>query len=120
LAGAEESPSKEFRDQFGNRRKEYWGQASERGLRDKSNRDRYDETDPDEPLTEGVEGSVPFTGPAARTLHLCAKALRKSMRYCKARDIESHRQNTRFARITNAGLIESHPHDVGVSSTSAI
>lgn len=66
-------------------------------------------TDDDElPLAEGIETEVPYQGSAARVLIDYTKSLRKSMSYVGSKDIETHRQETRFWRITNAGLRESH------------
>lgn len=113
FAGTDEAPSKKFFDNSGVPRKEYWGEGSPKGTAN-----RYGERDGDNPLYQGVEGDVPFKGSVVKELNLCAKALRESMRLVKAPSLEYHRLNTRLRWITNAGLTESHPHDVRISTTS--
>jgi IMP dehydrogenase len=113
LAGTKESPGKVIVRSDGSRVKEYRGMGSGSALRDNAaSRERYGASGKGLFLPEGVEAQVPFEGTAQEVLGLCILALRKSMRYVKAPDLEYHRNNTLFRRITNAGLRESHPHDV--------
>jgi IMP dehydrogenase len=115
LAGTKETPGEIIVLDSGARVKVYRGMGSPSAMRDSAaSRKRYDENGIGESLAEGVESHVPYKGSVVEIVDLCVKALRKSMKYVKAPDIESHRQNTRFRRITNAGLNESHPHDVKV------
>ena len=65
--------------------------------------------------SEGVEGRVPFKGPLADTVYQLMGGLRAGMGYCGARNIEELRKNAKFIRITNAGLKESHPHDIYIT-----
>jgi IMP dehydrogenase len=85
-------------------------------MENQASRERYGATSTKAFLAEGVESQVPFEGYVEDVLGLCIQALRKSMRYVKAPNIEYHRQNTRLFRITNQGLTESHPHSVDVIS----
>ncbi|MBP7834785.1 IMP dehydrogenase, partial [Candidatus Saccharibacteria bacterium] len=62
----------------------------------------------------GVESYIPYKGSVTELMDHYIKALRKSMSYVGAENIEEHRKNTRIVRITNAGMRESHPHDVKV------
>jgi IMP dehydrogenase len=63
-------------------------------------------------VPEGVEGRVPYKGPLENTIYQLVGGLRAAMGYCGVRDIEGLRKNSRFVKITSAGLKESHPHDV--------
>lgn len=116
LAGTMETPGELITLENGSRFKKYRGMASASALRDSADSRGYGDGSSGDPLPEGVETLVPYKGPVLDTIDLCIKALRKSMRYVKAPDIEWHRHNARFVRITNAGLNESHPHDIIVSS----
>lgn len=117
LAGTTETPGEIIVLDSGARVKVYRGMGSPSAMKDSAAaRKRYDESGIGKPLAEGVESHVPYKGSVVEIVDLCVKALRKSMKYVKASDIESHRQNTRFRRVTNAGLSESHPHDVRVTT----
>jgi IMP dehydrogenase len=63
-------------------------------------------------LPEGVEAQLPYKGSVHEVLPIYSAALRKSMEYIGAPDIKSLREDAQFWRITNAGLRESHPHDL--------
>ncbi|MGI9028206.1 MAG: IMP dehydrogenase [Candidatus Saccharimonadales bacterium] len=111
LAGTDESPGEIIEHYDGRKVKKHRGMGSPGALKDSSAaRERYGGmVDDDElPLAEGIETEVPYQGSAARVLKDYTKALRKSMSYVGSKDIETHRQETRFWRITNAGLRESH------------
>ncbi|RIH89077.1 Inosine-5'-monophosphate dehydrogenase [Calidithermus terrae] len=119
LAGTEESPGEEVLKD-GRRYKLYRGMGSLGAMRQGS-ADRYfqdsgkgEKTEAKKLVPEGIEGMVPFKGPVGDVLYQVVGGLRAAMGYCGTPDIEAFRTQTRFARITNAGLIESHPHDVVV------
>jgi IMP dehydrogenase len=66
-------------------------------------------------VPEGIEGQVPFKGALADYMFQLIGGLRSGMGYVGASTLEQLRQKARFARITNAGLIESHPHSVFIT-----
>jgi IMP dehydrogenase len=66
-------------------------------------------------VPEGIEGRVPYRGPLSQTVFQLVGGLRSGMGYCGAGDIETLRNRARFIKITHAGLIESHPHDVTIT-----
>ena len=66
-------------------------------------------------VPEGVEGRVPYKGPLGDTIFQMLGGLRSGMGYCGCHNIEELKTKTKFVRITNAGLIESHPHDVFIT-----
>jgi IMP dehydrogenase len=119
LAGTEEAPGEEVLRE-GRRYKLYRGMGSLAAMRQGS-ADRYfqdsgkgERTEAKKLVPEGIEGMVPFKGPVGDVIYQVVGGLRAAMGYCGTPDIETFRTQTRFARITNAGLIESHPHDVVV------
>lgn len=115
LAGTKESPGEIEQLTDGKLVKFYRGMGSASALRDNpASRKRYQVTG-DKPLAEGVEAYVPYVGPVSDPVSHYIKSLRKSMSYVGAPDIETHRADTRFRRITNAGVRESHPHDVQIA-----
>ena len=62
-----------------------------------------------------MEGRVPYKGSLADTVYQLMGGLRSGMGYCGAPTIDDLRKNGRFVRITNAGLRESHPHDISIT-----
>ncbi len=115
LAGTKEAPG-EVVTVSGQMVKKYRGMGSASAMKDsEASRKRYG-TDGSKgtPLPEGVESYVPYKGPVDEVVDLIVKALRKSMSYVGSKDIEAHRTQTRFYRVTNAGMSESRPHDVTV------
>ena len=78
-------------------------------------KDRYFQENSRKFVPEGVEGRVPYRGSVAEIIYQMKGGLRSGMGYCGKKDIESLRTNSEFVRITNAGLIESHPHDISIS-----
>lgn len=115
LAGTTESPGPIMVKGDGSRYKNYWGMGSAKELRENAaSRERYGARDWKLAIPEGIESRIPYEGDLKDVLGVCVRALVKSMRYVKSPDITAHRLNTRFTRITNAGLRESHPHDVEV------
>jgi len=83
--------------------------------------DRYFQADVHDELKlvpEGIEGQVAYKGPAASVLHQLAGGLRASMGYLGAPNLEEFRKKATFVRITNAGLSESHTHNVSITRES--
>ena len=78
-------------------------------------KDRYFQEDNKKLVPEGVEGRVPYKGPLSETIYQMLGGLRSGMGYCGCHNIEELKTKTKFVRITNAGLIESHPHDVYIT-----
>lgn len=80
--------------------------------------DRYFQEANKKLVPEGVEGRVPYKGALSDTVYQLIGGLRSSMGYCGTPDIESLRRDGEFIRITNAGLQESHPHDISITKES--
>jgi len=119
LAGTEESPGEVFLYQ-GRSFKSYRGMGSV-GAMVAGSATRYFQGDVQEQqklVPEGVEGQVPYRGPAAPILYQLAGGLRSAMGYVGAATIPEFQQRARFVRITNAGLRESHVHDVTITRES--
>jgi IMP dehydrogenase len=118
LAGTDESPGDVILVQ-GERFKEYRGMGSLGAMRARSfSKDRYfqgDVEDVDKLVPEGIEGRVPYKGPLAPIVYQLVGGLRQAMGYCGAATIEELKTESRFVRITGAGLRESHPHDVTIT-----
>ena len=81
----------------------------------KGSKDRYFQEDNKKLVPEGVEGRVPFRGPVSDTIFQMMGGLKSGMGYCGTPDVEALRKNSRFVRITGAGLKESHPHDIYIT-----
>jgi IMP dehydrogenase len=119
FAGLEESPG-ETVTWKGRRFKEYRGMGS-LGAMVKGSADRYGQTaavGKGKLVPEGVEGRVPFRGPLADFVYQLVGGLRAGMGYCGARNVEELRCEAQFARVTPAGVVESHPHDVVITKES--
>jgi IMP dehydrogenase len=118
LAGTDEAPGEVIVAQ-GERFKEYRGMGSLGAMKARSfSKDRYfqgDVEDVDKLVPEGIEGRVPYKGPLAPIVHQVVGGLRQAMGYCGAATIEAMRTQTRFVRITPAGVQESHPHGVTIT-----
>ena len=113
LAGTEESPGDLVLLQ-GRSYKVYRGMGS-LGAMQRGGKDRYfqdGEVEESKLVPEGIEGRVPYRGTLADSIYQLVGGLRSGMGYCGCRTIEELRQRGRFVRITNAGLRESHVHDV--------
>ena len=80
--------------------------------------DRYFQEADKKLVPEGVEGRVPYKGPLADTVYQLVGGLRSSMGYCGTPTIEHLRKEGQFIRITGAGLLESHPHDIAITKES--
>ncbi len=113
FAGTEESPGESEIFQ-GRRYKIYRGMGSLGAMKDGS-KDRYFQENESKLVPEGIEGRVPYKGPLADTVFQLVGGLRSGMGYCGAKDLKSLQNDTQFIRITNAGLRESHPHDVQIT-----
>ncbi len=113
LAGCQESPGEEEL-YHGRRFKVYRGMGSIAAMENGS-KDRYFQQGNKKLVPEGVEGRVPYKGSVADTVYQLMGGLRSGMGYCGTPDIESLKANGQFVRITNAGLIESHPHDISIT-----
>ncbi len=113
LAGCEESPGEEELFQ-GRRFKSYRGMGSMAAMA-KGSADRYFQTGTKKLVPEGVEGRVPFKGAMGDTVFQLMGGLRSGMGYCGTATIEELKKNGKFVKITGAGLIESHPHDIHIT-----
>ena len=110
LAGTDESPGETELYQ-GRRFKVYRGMGSIAAM-EKGSKDRYFQEDAKKLVPEGVEGRVPYKGLLEETVFQLCGGLRSGMGYCGTPTIQDLREKGKFVRITNAGLAESHPHDV--------
>lgn len=115
FAGTDESPGELVLFQ-GRTYKVYRGMGS-LGAMEAGSKDRYaqEKVESKKLVPEGVEGRVPYKGPLAASIHQLVGGLRAGMGYCGCRSIEELRKKARFMRITQAGLRESHVHDVTVT-----
>ena len=113
LAGCEEAPG-DMEVYQGRQFKVYRGMGS-LGAMQKGSKDRYFQTSNKKLVPEGVEGRVPFRGAVSETIYQMMGGLRSGMGYCGAHNIEELRTNSKFVRITSAGLKESHPHDIYIT-----
>ena len=116
LAGTEESPGEVFLYQ-GRSYKDYRGMGSI-GAMARGSADRYFQEEIVDSLKlvpEGVEGRVPYKGPASTVIHQLTGGLRAAMGYTGNADISAMQRNCRFLRVTSAGLRESHVHDVSIT-----
>ncbi|MCX7913836.1 MAG: IMP dehydrogenase [Thermodesulfovibrionales bacterium] len=112
FAGTDESPGELILYQ-GRTYKEYRGMGS-LGAMQEGAKDRYGQEGIDEKklVPEGVEGRVPYRGPVSHSVHQLVGGLRSGLGYCGCRNLDEMRKNAKFIRITNAGLRESHVHNV--------
>ena len=115
LAGMDESPGESILYE-GRVYKVYRGMGSISAMKDGS-RDRYfQETEDVKKLVpEGIEGMVPYQGSVKDAIHQLMGGVRSSMGYCGAKDIEDFQKKSRFVKITQASIHESHPHDMKIT-----
>jgi IMP dehydrogenase len=116
LAGTDESPGEVFLFE-GRSYKSYRGMGSV-GAMARGSADRYFQQEVRDSLKlvpEGIEAQVPYKGPVSGVLHQLAGGLRAAMGYVGAADIAELQKRAQFIRITNAGLRESHVHDVMIT-----
>jgi IMP dehydrogenase len=115
FAGTDESPGEVFLYQ-GRSYKSYRGMGSV-GAMARGSADRYfqKEVSSEKLVPEGIEGQTPYKGPISPVLHQMVGGLRAAMGYVGAATIDEYQKRARFVRITNAGLRESHVHDVMIT-----
>lgn len=116
LAGCMESPGEEIVFQ-GRKFKSYVGMGSLAAMK-RGSSDRYfqsKDTTAKKLVPEGIEGRVAYKGEVADTIYQLCGGLRAGMGYCGTKDIDALRHDAVFVQITNAGLKESHPHDVEIT-----
>lgn len=116
FAGTLESPG-EIEIYQGRNFKVYRGMGS-LGAMAAGGNDRYFQENARKFVPEGVEGRVPYRGKLADIVYQMIGGLRAGMGYCGMHNIDEMRKNARFVRITNASLIESHPHDISITKES--
>ena len=116
FAGTEESPG-ELELYQGRSFKTYRGMGSLGAMSERNDLNRYsqDTIDPDKIVPEGVEGRVPFKGWVVNVINQLMGGLRQSMGYVGCQSIDEMQQKTEFVEITNAGMLESHVHDVMIT-----
>jgi len=116
LTGTEESPGESFLYE-GRRFKTVRGMGSLSAM-EQGSADRYFQEDAAETrkfVPEGIEGRVPYKGPASDVIFQLTGGLRSGMGYCGCATLPELRTRARFMKITSGGLRESHPHDVAVT-----
>ncbi len=116
FAGVDESPGEKILYE-GRSYKVYRGMGSLAAMREGS-KDRYfqdAEDDLQKLVPEGIEGRVPYKGPLGDTVYQMIGGLRAAMGYCGCPTIPAMKKKARFVRMTDAGLRESHPHDVAIT-----
>jgi IMP dehydrogenase len=118
IAGTDESPGEIILYQ-GRSFKSYRGMGS-LGAMARGSADRYFQEDAanDKLVPEGIEGQVPYKGPAGNVIHQLIGGLRAAMGYTGCATVEEMRNNCEFVKITGAGLKESHVHDVQITRES--
>ncbi len=119
LAGVDETPG-EIVLSKGERYKAYRGMGSLGAMNDRSfSKDRYFQGEvetTEKVVPEGVEGRVPYKGPAGKILYQLTGGLRSAMGYCGAHTITELQRDAQFVRMSPAGLREAHPHDVTITA----
>ena len=113
LAGCDEAPGGTEIFQ-GRRFKVYRGMGS-LGAMACGSKDRYFQEDSKKLVPEGVEGRVPYKGMLSETVYQLVGGIRSGMGYCGAKNISDLQANSKFVKITGAGLKESHPHDIYIT-----
>ena len=118
VAGTEESPGDTI-IYNGRKFKSYRGMGSLEAMDQKNgSKDRYFQSgtvDPKKLVPEGIAGRVPYKGTVQEVIYQLVGGLRSGMGYCGAATIEKLHE-AKFTRITNAGVMESHPHDITITS----
>jgi IMP dehydrogenase len=118
LAGVDESPGELIISQ-GERYKDYRGMGSIGAMKRRSySKDRYFQegvVEESKLIAEGIEGRVPYKGPLSNMVYQLVGGVRQAMGYCGAATIVEMQTQTRFIRMTGAGLRESHPHDIFIT-----
>ncbi|MEO0248359.1 MAG: IMP dehydrogenase [candidate division WOR-3 bacterium] len=111
LAGSDEAPGETVLVE-GRRYKTYRGMGSLGAMAGGESSDRYFQRGAQKFVPEGVEGVVPYKGPVSEIIFQMVGGLRSGMGYVGARTITELQEKARFIRITKAGVLESHPHDI--------
>ena len=113
LAGTEESPG-EMEIFQGRSYKVYRGMGSVGAMKEGA-KDRYFQEEEQKVVPEGIEGRIPYRGTVADMIYQLSGGIRAGMGYCGVRNLKELQTKTSFVRITNAGLQESHPHDIQIT-----
>jgi IMP dehydrogenase len=115
FAGTDEAPGETIIYQ-GRKFKTYRGMGSLSAMKEGS-KDRYfqDDVEPEKLVPEGVEGMVPYKGRVADVIAQLIGGIRSGMGYCGAKDLRELREKAVFVKITQAGVKESHPHDIFIT-----
>lgn len=113
FAGTEETPG-EIEIFQGRSYKVYRGMGSLAAMAAGS-KDRYFQANAKKLVPEGVEGRVPYRGPLADVVFQLMGGLRSGMGYCGMPNVDTLRKKAQFVKISNAALIESHPHDINIT-----
>jgi IMP dehydrogenase len=116
FAGVEESPGETIIYE-GRKFKAYRGMGSLEAMQ-KGSKDRYFqdmEDDIKKLVPEGISGRVPFKGSLTEVIYQMIGGIRAGMGYCGCQTIEELKTQSKFIKITNAGIRESHPHDVSIT-----
>lgn len=117
LAATLESPGEVHEEANGKKFKTYVGMGSLAAMK-RGSADRYFQkstTSIEKLVPEGIEAKVPYSGTVEEVAYQLVGGLRSGMGYCGAKDLMALRKNAHFVQITNAGLRESHPHDVDMT-----
>ncbi len=119
FAGVDESPGEKILLE-GRSYKVYRGMGSVEAMKRGSSDRYFQDVEDDLPklVPEGIEGRVPYKGPLADTVFQMIGGLRAAMGYCGCRSIRELQEQTQFVRMSEAGLRESHPHDVIITKES--
>jgi len=118
FAGTDESPGETILYQ-GRHYKLYRGMGS-LGAMMQGSRDRYGQSgvEASKLVPEGIEGRVPYKGPLSQSVYQLMGGLRSGMGYCGCKNLKELREKAKFIKISNAGLKESHVHDVTITKES--
>ncbi|GAB6072906.1 IMP dehydrogenase [Venenivibrio stagnispumantis] len=114
FAGTEEAPGERIFYQ-GRSYKVYRGMGSIGAMKARFSSDRYSQENVEKFVPEGIEGRIPFKGPLADVVYQLVGGLRAGMGYTGSKTIKDLQENTKFIKITNAGLRESHAHDIYIT-----
>lgn len=117
LAATLESPGEVHEEANGKKFKTYVGMGSLAAMK-RGSADRYFQkstTSIEKLVPEGIEAKVPYSGTVEEVAYQLVGGLKSGMGYCGAKDLMALRENAHFVQITNAGLRESHPHDVDMT-----
>ncbi|NUG66988.1 guanosine monophosphate reductase [Lactobacillus mellis] len=120
LAGTTQAPGDVLTDEKGNQFKAYRGMGSVAAMKDGSS-DRYFQSKVHEAkklVPEGIEGKLPYKGDVEDIIYQIVGSLRSGMGYVGARTVNDLINQAQFIQITNAGLTESHPHDITITKQS--